>query len=243
MSNLTIDNGNSSSKIALFRNEQLVLREVWKRSSVERYKEFIDEHQVKKVILSTVGKMDPSIEDYLEQQEYFISLSYKTPLPIKNRYATPETLGDDRIAAVMGAYQLYPNEHNLVIDVGTCINIEFLTKDKEYLGGTITPGIRLRYKAMHEFTAALPLVKRRDLESFIGNSTETCMRTGAQLGALYEIEGCIQRYQDKFGKINIIITGGDAEYFVSQMKSEIFAVPNLVLIGLNKILDYNASKL
>jgi len=241
MSNLTIDNGNSSSKIALFKDEQLVLREVWKRSTVERYKEFIEEHNVKKVILSTVGKMNPDIEKYLEKQEYFISLSYKTPLPIKNLYATPETLGDDRIAAVMGAYQLYPNQHNLIIDIGTCINIEFLTKDNEYLGGTITPGIRLRYKAMHEFTAALPLVKRRDLESFIGNSTETCMRTGAQLGALYEIEGFIKRYQQKFDKINIIITGGDTEYFVSQLKSQIFAVPNLVLIGLNKILDYNAS--
>lgn len=241
MYNLAIDNGNSSSKIAIFENDKIIKREVWKKSSVDRFEDFIEEHNIEKVILSTVGKMDEKIEAFLQGQGYFISLSYQTPLPIKNAYKTPETLGDDRIAAVMGAYHLYPNQPCLVIDIGTCITYDFLTEKGAYLGGTISPGIRLRYKAMNSFTANLPLVKRQRLESFIGYSTETCIRTGAQLGTVHEMDGFIRQYQEKFGDINIIITGGDTEYFVSQLKSKIFAIPNLVLIGLNKILNYNAT--
>lgn len=241
MSNLAIDNGNSSSKVALFKDNVLIKREIWKKSSVDRFQDFIKEHEVEKVILSTVGKMNPDIEEYLKEQGYFISLSYQTPLPIKNLYKTPETLGDDRIAAVMGATVLYPNQPCLVIDIGTCITYDFINEKNEYLGGTISPGIRLRYKAMNQFTANLPLVKRQRLESFIGYSTVTCMRTGAQLGTVHEMDGFIRQYQEKFGKINIIITGGDTEYFVTHLKSEIFAHPNLVLIGLNKILNYNAT--
>ena len=109
------------------------------------------------------------------------------------------------------------------------------------MGGAISPGIRLRYKAMHHFTARLPLVKRREMENFVGDSTETCMRVGAQQGTLHEVDGFIRQYQEKYGNINTIITGGDTEYFVSHLKSEIFAVPNLVLVGLNKILDYHVN--
>ncbi len=241
MHNLCIDVGNSSAKLAVFKNGELVLREKWKRLEEEPLEEFIRKQGVGRVILSSVGKKDDPLCAYLKERFDFVRLEHDTALPIQNLYATPKTLGKDRIAAVVGAWHLYPNEASLVIDIGTCITYDYLTAEGNYIGGGISPGIRLRYKAMHHFTARLPLVKRRDLEGFVGDSTESCMRVGAQQGTLNEVEGFIRQFKEKYGAINIIITGGDTEYFVSHLKNKIFAVPNLVLVGLNKILDYNVN--
>jgi len=239
--NLTIDIGNSRTKLGIFKGQQLIERPVLKRANVVDIEKVIDIYNIDKAILSTVATYSPELDDFLQKKVFYLKLDTNTALPIRNDYKTPETLGKDRIAAAVGAWQLFPQQHAVVIDAGTCITIDFVHQDGVYMGGTITPGIKLRYKAMHHFTSKLPLVKRQRLDGFIGYSTETCMRVGAQMGAILEMEGFIRQYKEEFGEINVIITGGDANYFVTELKSEIFARPNLVLTGLNEILVYNFS--
>lgn len=239
--NLSIDIGNSRAKLGIFDGQELIKRPVLKKVTVENVSDIIDEFSIQNVILSTVADYPAELDTYLADKTFYVKLTADTPLPIQNDYKTPETLGRDRIAAAVGAWQLHPHQHALVIDAGTCITIDFVHKDGIYKGGTITPGIRLRYKAMHHFTAKLPLVKRQRLDEFIGYSTETSMRVGAQMGAELEIDGFISHYKKEFGEINVLITGGDANYFVSQLKNQIFAHPNLVLTGLNRILEHNCS--
>lgn len=237
--NLTIDIGNSRTKLGIFDGEQLIERPVLKTPKINEIAQIIDIHGIERAICSSVAAYPSELDDFLRENLFYIQLETTTPLPIKNDYKTPETLGKDRIAAAVGAWQIFPNQNLVVIDAGTCITIDFVDKSGVYMGGTITPGISLRYKAMHHFTSRLPLVKRQRLDGFIGYSTETCMRVGAQMGATLEMEGFISRYIEEFGEIRVIITGGDADYFVNEVKNEIFARPNLVLTGLNEILAYN----
>ncbi len=238
--NLTIDIGNSRTKLGVFDGETLIERPVLKKPKINEIQQIIDIHGVERVILSTVALQPHELGNFLREKLFYLELETKTPLPIRNEYKTPETLGKDRIAAAVGAWHIFPNQNLVVIDAGTCITIDFVHHSGVFMGGTITPGISLRYKAMHHFTSRLPLVKRQRLDEFIGYSTETCMRVGAQMGATLEIEGFISRYEKEFGEIRVIITGGDADYFVNELKSEIFARPNLVLTGLNEILKYNS---
>ncbi len=239
---LAIDIGNSSAKLALF-DESGELVHLFPRDpelTAEEAEEIVKEFGVKKAILSSTGTPQPELLGYLEKAVYFIHLSHETPVPFINRYDTPETLGKDRIALVAGASGLLPDTNLLVIDTGTCMTFDFIDKDKNYLGGAISPGLWMRFQAMHELTARLPLVEKQRLDSFIGSSTESCMRSGAQWGLIYEIQGFIDAYTQRYEQTQIFMTGGDAAYLVSLLKKEIFVHPNLVPIGLNKILHYNA---
>ncbi len=238
--NLSIDIGNSRTKLGIFDGETLIERPVLKKPKISEIAQIIDTHKIERAICSSVAVYPSELDDFLREKLFYIQLETHTPLPIKNNYKTPETLGKDRIAAAVGAWHIFPNQNLVVIDAGTCITIDFVHSSGLYMGGTITPGISLRYKAMHHFTSRLPLVKRQRLDGFIGYSTETCMSMGAQMGATLEIEGFISLYEKDFGEISVIITGGDADYFVNELKNEIFAHPNLVLTGLNEILKYNS---
>lgn len=238
--NLTIDIGNTKTKLAVVVEKKVIKRYTWKRVTENRLEELLEDYKVSKAILSTVAGIPEILEKWFAELPFAIILDHTTPLPFINTYKTPETLGRDRIAAVAGAYDLFPNTNCLVIDAGTCITLDLINEKGEYLGGAIAPGIKLRYKAMNQFTASLPKVTRQRLESNIGYNTESSMRVGAQLGAVLEVQGFIDRYREQFGLLNVLFTGGDTDYFVSQLKSKIFAHPNLVHIGLNKILEYNA---
>lgn len=166
-------------------------------------------------------------------------MSPNLSLPFKSEYATPETLGADRIAAVAGASKLFPGENVLAIDLGTCITYDFITMQNIYKGGAISPGINMRFKAMKHFTARLPKLPVPDnLPDITGDSTRSCMESGVLNGVSFEIEGMVAAYK-KFGEIKIILTGGDAFIFEKKFKEYIFAAPDLVLIGLNVILQHN----
>lgn len=236
---LAIDIGNTRTKLALFQNDILLEKVTWDNWSVEKLEQFAYNHSVKKIILSSVKTVSEDILKFLKKNFDFLELTAETPLPIYNKYLTPKTLGKDRLAAVVGAYRFFPNQNCLVIDAGTCITYDLLNAQKAYLGGNIAPGINLRMRAMHEFTAKLPLVERGDQHNIWGTSTETALRNGGQYGAAYEMQGFIDACEAQFGRMQVILTGGDAIFFEKALKTKIFARPNLVLWGLLEILNYN----
>lgn len=244
MCNLVIDIGNTRIKTGRFKGTDLEEVRLWSTMDVEKMLYWATNQTAENVILSTVaGQPAPEIEERLRRQFFYLRLSPATPAPVINRYRTPETLGQDRLAAVAGAFQLYPNENCLVIDAGTCITYDLLDRCGAFLGGNIAPGIGLRLRAMHDFTAGLPLISAGETESWIGNTTASAMRNGAQLGAVMEMDGFIERCQTEMETINVILTGGDADFFAKKLKSEIFVNHHLVLLGLNKILTYNVKRL
>lgn len=242
--NLTIDIGNTRSKLGLFDGQELVEKSNWTNVAIEDIIAYATNHKVKNVILSTVGiPIDASLEAELGRHYFYLQLNHRTPLPIDNAYGTPETLGKDRLAAIVGAWELFPKENALVIDTGTCITYDLINADGVYLGGNISPGLSMRFRAMHEFTARLPLVEQAEMEDPVGKSTETAMRNGGQWGAALEMEGFIRLFRNRFGNLRVILTGGDTDFFAKVLKSKIFVNPDLVLRGLNKILIYNAEQL
>lgn len=241
--NLIIDIGNTRTKIGLVKGDEIIAIRVVDRLTIEILEILKLTNPIQAIIISNVGEATSlSVLDKIKSWNIlFIKLSHETPLPIINKYKTPETLGKDRLAAVVGAKYYYSSMNCLVIDAGTCLTYDFITEDNCYLGGSISPGIEMRYKAMHEFTASLPLLNKQRLNTFVGYNTVTAMRTGVEAGLTFEVQGFINKYIHKFGQIKVIMTGGDAEYLASKLKNSIFVSPNLVLIGLNKILTYNAN--
>ena len=176
----------------------------------------------------------------LEQLSFpVIRLTHETPVPIKNLYKTPETLGADRLAAVIGANAIRPNRDLLIIDAGTCITFDFIDKHGQYHGGNISPGMEMRLKALHAFTAKLPEVTADGETPTYGDSTETAIRAGVYHGIAFEIEGYIRQLQKNYPQLLVFLTGGDRFSFDTNLKSSIFADSFLVLKGLNRILAYN----
>jgi type III pantothenate kinase len=170
----------------------------------------------------------------------FIRLGSSLKFPFEIQYSSPETLGNDRLAAVAGAFSLYPNKDVLVIDAGTAITYELLLREGGYIGGNISPGLNMRYKALHTYTDQLPLLTQQDKEHLIGNNTNEAITGGVQNGLIFEIEGYLTKISNKYPQLTVLLTGGDAQFFDNKLKKTIFVVPNLTLIGLNFILNYNA---
>jgi type III pantothenate kinase len=237
--NLVIDIGNTKVKIGVFDKNGLVKKSTLGSLGLTKAKSWITSQHIQSVILSSVKTVPSELLDYLSSATRFIKLDHNTPLPVSLSYSTPETLGKDRIAAVVGANDLFPNENLLVIDIGTAVTYDLINADNRYIGGQISPGLSIRLKALHTFTGQLPLVSRSDNWPKTGNSTETSIQSGVQFGLLHELNGFISQYQKNYNPLRIIVTGGDANLFVSELKNQIFANPNLVLCGLNKILNYN----
>jgi type III pantothenate kinase len=237
--NIAVDYGNSSAKVGIFNQHLLVEKFVFQEEG--QLKTFLQNFPADHFILSSVNTDAQLVSSWTKAKKKFI-LHHTLPLPITNLYATPQTLGVDRIAAVCGAQQIFPQTNCLVIDAGTCITYDFLDDAGRYHGGSISPGLMMRFEAMHTFTARLPLVMPSDDPVLIGNSTETCMQSGAVLGFIEEIEGIIRRYSEKFDDLKVILCGGDTPFFENKLKASIFASPELVLSGLNSILVYNVSR-
>lgn len=230
--------GNTRVKVAIIENNRLLLEVNWRKLSARKLEVLLEEYKPQQAILSSVRKRYSKIMNLLKKRvETVLRLSSKLKLPIVNLYETPETLGNDRVAAVMGATLLFPNTAVLVVDAGTCITYDFMTADKTYHGGSILPGIDMRLEALATLTARLPHLKRANLNDFIGKNTATSIQTGVQVGVLHELKGFIDQYTARFGDLKVVLTGGDATYFESQLKNKIFVQPNLVLVGLNHILN------
>jgi type III pantothenate kinase len=239
MSHISIDIGNTLSKVGIFYGDILHKNSIFKNEDVEGIKDYVLANQAEHIILSSVTKSSNELINCLKDLAPILLLSHETALPFSNNYKTPKTLGMDRVAGMAGALHFYPNTNCLVIDAGTCVTYDFVSKDGIYLGGSISPGLLMRLKAMHEFTGKLPLLDYEVIEDWIGKDTQTSMLTGVIWGMVNEINGFIARYDEAFGDLKVIITGGDAPKFVKHLKNNVFAEPNLLLFGLNKILKIN----
>lgn len=236
--NIVVDYGNSSAKVGIFEGPALKEKHIFREE--DALKQFLQNFPVVHFIISSVNADAARVAGWTTAQQKFV-LHHSLPLPIRNLYATPDTLGVDRLAGVCGAQQLFPDTPCLVIDAGTCITYDLLDRTGAYHGGGISPGLNMRFEAMHTFTARLPLVQAMATVDLIGNSTETCMQSGVTYGLLEEVDGIICRYQEKFQGLQVILCGGDALFFENKLKASIFASPELVLSGLNSILIYNVS--
>ena len=239
MIRLTVDIGNTNIKAGIFNDVNLQEVFVFDIEKKQELQKIIDTYSPSKSILSNVGFEDMEIEKMLSTQTHFIKLSDQTKLPFSNNYQTPETLGMDRVAAVAGATHFFSNTNCLIIDLGTCITYDFITAGEIYLGGAISPGLQMRLNALHHFTQKLPQLTFKEINEFVGTSTESSILSGVFYGILGEISETIFRYEQRYGAVQVITCGGDSSLFDKHIKRNIFAAPFLVLFGLNKILTIN----
>lgn len=273
-----VDIGNTFAKIGLFEGDELI--EINTGLEIEALDDFLSLKKVKKALISSVTKNQEELEAIFEQAAFYkLILNPSTALPIEKDYETPLTLGSDRLAAAVGANFLYPDNNCLIIDMGTAIKYDYVSIDDKYVsssgekqrgtfrGGIISPGMRIRFESLHTFTKRLPLVNTDGIPPdeappLIGKNTIACIQSGVVNGIIAEVKGMIENYR-KLGKCQVILCGGDASFFESQIKKPNFAgsfeiglventlidntkielIPNLVLIGLNRILRYNVEKL
>ena len=240
--NLIIDVGNTLIKFAVFQGDTLLEKQsVTNRNALKSAKKIIKKYPlVKKAIVSSVGTLEKILFDFINEKLELLVLNSDAKLPFKNMYQTPYTLGVDRIALVAASVKQYPSSNVLIIDAGTCITYDFITSDNAYLGGAISPGIRLRYQTLNNLTANLPLLDTEMPEQLIGNSTSSSIHSGVVFGILMEIDGVVDEYQDKYEDLTVILTGGDANFLSKQLKNGIFANSNFLLEGLNFILEFNS---
>lgn len=236
---LCFDFGNTRKKVAVFEGNQINQIISLQDDTGESLRILLEEFHPQKSILSSVIVHNPDIEKILAEKTKFHLLNHTTQLPFTTPIGKPQTIGTDRLALASAAVDLYPNEHVLVIALGTCITFNFINKYKEFVGGSISPGLEMRLKSLQYYTAKLPLVQAYSDAPLLGYDTETNILSGVLLGMSHEIEGFITDYQQKFKKFNVVLTGGDAQHLALHLKSKIFADPDLLFKGLYAISEKN----
>jgi type III pantothenate kinase len=238
--NLVIDFGNTRVKAALFNGKNLLETKVYDNEAdfikdLGRFKE------ARSCIIGSVTAAHETVIKALGDQIKIHHFTAQTALPIKNLYQSASTLGSDRIAAAVGAYSIYPNKNVLSIDAGTCMKFNFTNNKNEYLGGAISSGLQIRFKALHDYTHRLPKVKLEEhFNKLIGGTTNESILSGVINGIIAETDGFIDAYKKQYPDLVVAFTGGDTDFFAKRLKNSIFTHPNLVLTGLNEILIYNS---
>jgi type III pantothenate kinase len=237
---LTIDVGNTRIKGAVFENDTLTEQFLFEpdalRNTIENI--LMKYPNISHLVVASVGNVSKDAILFFAERLSVHFVSHEDTFPFLNAYATPTTLGIDRMVLATGATLRYPNQNRLVIDVGTCISYDFVSQDDVYLGGAISPGLRLRYQSLHNFTAALPLLDLECPDYFIGNSTANSIHSGIVNGLAHEIDGFIEEYRTRYPNFIIILTGGDAEFLAKRLKNTIFANSNFLLESLNQTFQY-----
>ena len=244
MVSLCFDIGNTFTKLAVFKNNEIINFRTIDKDNITVVDQIIEENQVETAIVSSVSEIPDLLVTTLENKiGKVIRLTAETKLPIENCYETKESLGKDRLASVVGANYLYPGIDLLIIDAGTAIKYDFINHKSQYLGGDISPGLQMRFKALHQFTNRLPLVET-NFESYLyGKNTTDAIRAGVQNGMIFEIDGTIDHFKELYPGLKVLFTGGDAKFFDNKLKNVIFVLSNLVMIGLNRILVYNVQNI
>lgn len=237
--NIVVDSGNTYAKIGWFSGEHLLRYQTM--LSFPELIQLIKSELPERIMYSSVSRSTEEFVEALGENIPVLNLTGETPVPIRKDYETPQTLGADRVAAAVGANWMFPESDVLVIDMGTCITYDLVDREGVFQGGLISPGVRMRFNALHTFTKRLPLFDPEHNPQLIGKSTKQAMQSGVMNGMLAEIEGIIERYRNKMPDLRVVVCGGDIPFFESSLKPPIFAVPELVLIGLNRILTYNVA--
>lgn len=234
--NIVIDQGNTSIKVALFDGHELIDTFRYQSLCMDDVFDLLGRFSPQYGILCSVGEFDKALTEILNQElNLFTELNADTPLPIRIEYKTPQTLGKDRVAAVIGAQIRHKGSNLLVIDAGTAITYDFLNSEGVYKGGNISPGMDIRFKALHQFTKRLPMLDEEGDIPPLGYDTTSAIRAGVVNGIIREMDSYIDEYQKKYNVLTFL-TGGHSIYFADKLKNRIFADGNLVLKGLNEIL-------
>tara|TARA_B100001175_G_C19498016_1_gene636450 strand:- start:1301 stop:2014 length:714 start_codon:yes stop_codon:yes gene_type:complete len=235
--NLTIDIGNTYVKVAVFNLGEITKYQSFRNPNLEDFIFFTKGMLITNSIICIVNEL---VNDLAAVISFFkpIVLTHKTKIPIKNSYKTIKTLGMDRLAGIIGAQSLFPNKDLLVIDTGTCITYDYYIKG-EYIGGRISPGLKMRYDALHSFTNKLPHVSLNSEYCNFGNDTVSSIISGVQIGAIDEMDAAIDLFKKENNKPIVILCGGDHNFFDKNLKNSIFAEPFIINRGLNKIIEFN----
>jgi type III pantothenate kinase len=237
---LTIDVGNTRIKSAVFENNTLVEVSVFSHENCKKSIKniLVKFDKITNLVVASVGKLQKETFKSFSNQVEIHFITHENNFPFQNKYLTPQTLGIDRMVLAAGAVLQFPKQNKLVIDAGTCVTYDFVDQNNNYLGGAISPGIRLRYESMHNYTAKLPLLTIEEPENIIGNSTQQAMHSGVINGLTYEIDGYINSLKDKNENFIIILTGGDSIFLAKRLKNTIFANSNFLLESLSNLYQY-----
>ena len=242
--NLTIDQGNSRTKVALFDdNGRIVKNFIYKSFAASDIEKLFSLYPITDSIISSVVNIEPAVVNALHRRsKHFVLFDHDTPIPIRNGYNSPETLGQDRLAAAVGASFLCPKQNILIIDAGSAITYDFVSDAGEYVGGNIAPGIKMRLTMLHRMTKKLPLVEveENELLPLFGKTTRDAIAAGVIRGIVYEVKGYIRSLNAQLQQLTVILTGGNAPFIANNSRNTSFTLEkNLVLIGLNQILEFN----
>lgn len=236
---LCFDFGNTRLKCAIFAGKELkdvIVMQDYTNQTIEK---LIEQHQAERSILSSVINHNPIVEEVLSKKTNFHKLSAQSKIPLTIPVGKPETVGADRLAICAAAVDLNPHHHNLAIGLGTCITYNYINKFHEFLGGSISPGMNMRFRAMHEQTALLPMIEPEHNFPLIGYDTKTNLLSGVILGMSKEIDGIIEAYSEKYNHLRVLLTGGDMSFFVPHLKNKVVADPYLLFKGLFAISELN----
>jgi len=236
---ICFDFGNTRKKAAVFQGKELKETFVLPDDSEETIRALLARVQPQKSILSSVIEHNQQLENLLQAATKFHKLSHLTRVAFTTPVGKPETIGADRLALCAAAVHYYPDSHNLVIGMGSCITYNFINKYHEFVGGAISPGLEMRLKALNYYTAKLPLIKAEADVPLVGYDTNTNILTGVVLGIVHEIDGFINQYRARYRNFNVVLTGGDLVYLASHLKNKIFADPDLIFKGLYAISEVN----
>jgi len=237
--NLVLDIGNSLLKAGIFKNNNLINYCEFNKDYFINVKSILDNNPISHSIASNVSESNNKLIELLSNKTNLIEFNSSLNVPFKNCYQSKNTLGKDRIALVSNASKEYPKENVLLIDLGSCITFDFLNNKNEYLGGSISPGLRMRYKSLNNYTANLPLLDPKEIDYFIGKNTEDSIHSGIINGIISELNSTVEKYKSQYKKIRIILTGGDSKFLFKKIKSGIFANSNFLIFGLNFLIELN----
>ncbi|MBS1596605.1 MAG: type III pantothenate kinase [Bacteroidetes bacterium] len=238
---ICFDFGNTRLKCAVFSGKDIQQIIVLENDNPETIEQVIQKYQPKKSILSSVINHNPAVETVLKEKTLFHKLDHHSKVPITTPVGKPDSIGADRLALCVAAVDLFPGKNNLVIGLGSAVTYNFINKYSEFMGGAISPGMEMRFKALKTFTAKLPLVKADWNLPLVGYDTKTNILSGVIIGMAKEIEGTVDAYEEKYGNFNVLLSGGDSQYFNRLLKKKIFADPDLIFKGLYAISEFNLS--
>ena len=239
MRTLCLDFGNTRLKAAVFENDVVMEEMVLADDNNDTIEALVNQYRPQKSILSSVISHNAEVERILASKTIFHKLSYSTKLNFTSPVGKPETIGADRLALAAAAVHFYPGRNNLIISLGSCVTYNFINQYHQFLGGAISPGMEMRFKSMHDYTAKLPMVQKDWNFPVIGYDTKTNLQSGVIAGITFEMDGYIDFYQNQYGNFNVVLTGGDAGYFARHLKNKIFADLKFLFKGLYAISEVN----